>query len=142
MTVSSSRDRTQSRTGANFSKTAAAGPVLSPSIATPRAGMCETPIPAMTSAMRAPSSVVHHLNELNRAHPRHAGDDVRHCEPVDHADLVDEVNVAAEFDHAVEVPVADGLLLFGGQTESLHERIGFCDERVALGLLVERDREV
>src|SRR5947208_16518251 len=142
MTVSSSSDRTHSRTGANVSKTAAARPVPSPSIATPSAGMCETPKPAMTSAMRVPSTVAHHFDELLGAHARHRRDDVRHFETVDHAYLVDEENVPAELDHAVEVPVADGLLLLGGQPEPLHERLGVRDERVALGLLVQGDREI
>src|SRR3954467_10661488 len=142
ITVSSRRSRTHRRTGSNFSKTPPPGPLASPSIATPRAGMCETPIPAITSAMGLPPAVAHHLDELLSAHPGHRGDDVGHLEPVHHADLVDEVDVPAELDHPEEVALADGDLLILGQPEALHERLGIRDERLAVGLLVECNREV
>src|SRR3954454_15025816 len=142
ITVSSRRSRTHRRTGSNFSKTTPAGPLASPSIAAPRAGMCETPIPATTSAMGVPPAVAHHLDELLGAHPGHRGDDVGHLEPVHHPDLVDEVDVAAELDHSMEVSGADGLLLLRGQAEALHECLGIRDERVPLRLLVQGNCEV
>src|SRR3954451_7970607 len=142
ITVSSRRSRIHCRTGSNFSKTTPAGPLASPSIATPRAGMCDTPIPATTSAMGVPPAVAHHLDELLGAHTGHGGHDVGHLQPVDHADLVDEVDVAAELDHPEEVALTDGDLLILGQPEALHERLGIRDERLAVGLLVECDREV
>src|SRR5947207_9270585 len=100
------------------------------SSAAPMAGTCEQPTPATTLAtallrqaavaLNRAAATDHHLEVFLLGHARHRSRDILKGEPVGGGDLRSEVDVAAQVDHLVPIPLQDRLLLLLRHREPIH----------------------